>query len=74
VTTANLTGDIDLTGSSLDTTLDGTYAIPAFTGCGNIVGPVLNTLVSGPGNTLSVDLKVAMDEAATAQLKSALNG
>lgn len=71
VTTANLTGTIDLSGKSLDTTLSGSYPIPAFTGCGNLVGPVLNSLVSGPGNTLTVALKTLAPAAVKAQLKAA---
>lgn len=72
-TTATLSGSANLN-ESLDTVLSGTYAIPEFTGCGNVVGPVLNSLVSGPGNTLSVDLKVADGAAATNQLRTAARG
>ncbi|ORM27763.1 hypothetical protein [Williamsia sp. 1135] len=71
VTTADLAGTIDLSGTSLDTTLSGTYPIPAFTGCGNLVGPVLNSLVSGPGNTLTVALKTVAPETTKAQLRQA---
>jgi hypothetical protein len=70
VTTANLSGTANLD-AGLDTVLSGTYEIPAFTGCGNLVGPVLNSLVSGPGNTLTVDLKTNTDGAATSMLRQA---
>jgi len=52
-TTATLrnTTPVDL----FDTTVAGTYTIPRFTGCGALT-PVLNLLLSGPGNGLTLRL------------------
>lgn len=59
VTTAHLTGTIDFTkagspGGPGDYVMAGSYPIPRFSGCGLLVNPVLNSLVAGPGNPLSV--------------------
>ena len=43
-------------------TLRGTYAIPQFHNCG-VLTPVLNALVSGPGNALNVDLQIPYEAA-----------
>lgn len=58
-TTATLTGTVDfakvgLPGGPGDYTMSGTYAIPEFTGCGLVMNSLLTSLVSGPGNPLSV--------------------
>ena len=37
-------------------TMVGTYTIPSFTGCG-VLTPLLSLLLSGPGNTMTLDLK-----------------
>lgn len=37
-------------------TMVGTYTIPKFTGCG-LLTPLLSLLLSGPGNTMTLDLK-----------------
>lgn len=59
VTTAQLTGTIDFTkagspGGPGDYVMAGSYPIPRFSGCGILINPVLNSLVAGPGNPLSV--------------------
>lgn len=55
-TTADLSGDLAGTFKTMAGTLTGTYTIPAFHNCGALTD-VLTTLVSGDGNTLSVDLR-----------------
>jgi hypothetical protein len=59
MTTATLTGDIDFTklgqpGGPTDYNMSGNYTIPSFSGCGWLLTPALNALVSGPGNPLNV--------------------
>lgn len=39
-----------------DTTISGTYTLPRFTRCG-LLTPLLNLLLSGPGNTLTLRLQ-----------------
>jgi hypothetical protein len=46
------TGPIDLAGT---TPLEGTFAVPAFKSCG-VLTPLLTQLISGPGNTLKINL------------------
>jgi hypothetical protein len=58
-TTATLTGKVDFTkigqpGGPGDYTMGGSYPIPKFTGCGLVMDGLLSSLVSGPGNPLSV--------------------
>ena len=60
-TTAHLTGTIDWAkigqpGGPGDYTMSGAYTIPSFKGCGLLVNPVLNTLVSGPSNPINLHL------------------
>lgn len=60
-TTAHLTGTIDWSkigqsGGPGDYTMAGTYPIPSFKGCGVLNNPLLTTLVSGPGNPISLHL------------------
>ncbi|MCK2238537.1 MULTISPECIES: DUF6801 domain-containing protein [unclassified Crossiella] len=40
-------------------TLTGDYEIPAFAGCGAFITDVVSAVTSGPGNTISLDLKKA---------------
>ncbi len=51
--TLNNTTPVDL---SQPITMEGTYTIPRFTGCG-LLTPLLSLLLSGPGNTMTLDLK-----------------
>lgn len=58
-TTADLTGTVDFAkvgqpGGPGDYTMSGSYTIPEFTGCGPVMSSLLTSLVSGPGNPLSV--------------------
>ncbi|RJQ67559.1 hypothetical protein D5S17_33565 [Pseudonocardiaceae bacterium YIM PH 21723] len=37
-------------------TVSGTYTIPEFSGCGLIITPLINSTITGPGNTISFQL------------------
>jgi hypothetical protein len=69
-TTASLVGTLDFSkvgrpGGPDNTVMSGSYAVPRFTGCG-LVTPMLNTLVSGPANPISVHLTMGAQSAAVA--------
>jgi hypothetical protein len=53
-TTVNLVNTTPI--NIFDTTISGTYTLPRFTHCG-LLTPVLDLLLSGPGNTLTLRLQ-----------------